>query len=221
MRCVHIAKPMASAATLDLRWLALAALLSLPAGAQAQVYCCDDNAGRAICADLLPTQCYGRAYRILSPQGTLIRNVGAPLTIDQMRAQREEERRKRIEADKLRAQKLRERALLDAYETIDDIDVQERRALAEVESDIEKARKAEEELLKQRARLAREEEFYIGKTLPPELRKQLLENEQEILAQRSVVESKKKHHEAVRQRYADDRLLYQAILERREEIYRR
>lgn len=195
--------------------------LSAPGVAPAAVFCCDNAEGRQVCADVLPTQCYGRAYRVLNAQGMVIREVAAPLTAEQWRAKREEERRMRAEANKVRAAKLRERALLQTYENISDIDVQEARAIAEVEVDIDKAVKAEEELLKERARLGREKEFYVGKPLPDELKKKLRDNEQDIIGQRSVIEAKRKHIEAIRERYAEDRVAYQEILDRREAIYRR
>lgn len=199
----------------------LLAAATLPQAARADVFCCENDVGRQVCADVLPQVCYGRAYRVLNSQGMVVREVGLPLTREQLLEQREEEKRKRVEADRVRAQKQRERALLETYQGLDDITTQEARAIAEVEVDIQKAKAAEEDLLKQRARLAREKEFYVGRSMPEDLKKQLRENEQEILGQRSVIDAKQKHIEAIRQRYADDRKEYQAILDRRDAIYRR
>ena len=203
-------------------WLVLALLGALvPLPAQAAIYCCDSASGRQICADVLPVQCYGRAYRIMNRQGMVLEEVGRPLTEEEIRAARKERRLKRIEANKLRLAKLRERALLETYQTIDDIDAQEQRALAEVQVDIEKAVKAEQELLKDRARLGREKEFYAGQPVPVELKQKLRDNELEILSQRSVIDVKRKHVEAIQKRYQDDRIAYQKILDRREALLRR
>lgn len=200
--------------------LALWAAL-LPAPASAQVYCCDDASGHQVCADVLPRQCYGKAYRILSAQGSLLREVEAPLTRDELKARREAERERRAEQDRIRSQKLKERALLETYRDLDDIDKLEARAIAEVEVDMAKARKLESELMREKARLTREKEFYATSPMPPDLAKAVTDNEQEILAQQSVIEAKKQLLEAIRQRYAADREAYKVIIDRRETLYRR
>ena len=59
--------------------LLVAAMLPLPATAQGRkTYCCTDANGRQACSDVLPQQCYGRAYREINAQGVTIRRVDAP-----------------------------------------------------------------------------------------------------------------------------------------------
>lgn len=200
--------------------LACSALLVSPA-VEADVFCCDDVGGRQICADVLPAQCYGSAYRVLSPQGLVIREVEAPLTREQREARRLEERRKRIEQDRIRSIRLKERALLETYRSLEDIDAIETRALDDVEQDLAKARRFKERLLEEQARLRQEREFYEKAELPPDLAKSINDNDLEIIAQDSVIESKLRLMEAIRERYAADRKAYQEILDRREALFRR
>jgi len=196
-------------------------MLLAPLEVSANVFCCDDESGRQICADVLPAQCYGSAYRILNSQGLVVREVGAPLTREQLQAKRDADRQRRIEQDRKRAIRLKERALLETYRSVEDIDLIETRAVAEVESDLAKARKLADEFEKEKARLAQERESYEGKEVPDELTKAITDNRLEISAQQGVIDSKLRLIEAIRKRYAEDRRAYQEILERREALLRR
>lgn len=200
----------------------LAALLLCgfaPAGpamaAGGNIYCCEDANGRSVCGDVLPVQCYGRAYREISPQGIVRRVVAAPMTAAEVARQREEERRQRLEDERIRIERLRDKALLETYGGLDDIDVQQRRAELEVERDLDAARQRETELRQARVLLDREAEFYARRPMPPKLAKDLRENQLEQLAQKSVIESKQRQLEAIRARYEEDRQRYREILERR------
>ncbi|MCB1888763.1 MAG: hypothetical protein KDH20_14240 [Rhodocyclaceae bacterium] len=193
---------------------------ALPAEVRAQVFCCDNN-GQQVCADVLPPACYGKAYRVLSPQGVLIEAVEAPLTPDQLREKQQADRLKRREQDRIRSERLRERALLETYRDLEDIDRIEERAIAEIEIDLARARKREAELMEEQAKLKREQEFYQSAPMPEALNRSISDNLQEILAQRSVIESKQSLIQALRERYEADRKAYKAILERRATIMRR
>ncbi|MCB1909887.1 MAG: hypothetical protein KDH15_21210 [Rhodocyclaceae bacterium] len=213
---------MASRARPDLvtALLAGAAMLASPA-VEAYVFCCDDDGGRQVCADVLPAQCYGRAYRVLNSQGLVIREIEAPLTRDQREARRQEERQKRIEQDRIRSVRLKERALLETYRSVEDIDAIEARAIEEIDKDLTKATRFKERLLDEQSRLRQEREFYKEGDLPSELARALNDNELEIIAQESVIDSKTRMKEAIRERYASDRKAYLEILDRREALFRR
>ncbi|MCB1918034.1 MAG: hypothetical protein KDG52_20275 [Rhodocyclaceae bacterium] len=187
----------------------------------ADVFCCDDASGRQVCADVLPTQCYGSAYRVLNPQGLVIREVEAPLTREQREARRRADRERRIEQDRLRSIRLKERALLETYRSVEDIDAIEARAVDDVEQDLAKARRFKERLLEEQQELHQEREFYKEAEVPSELAKALNDNELEIIAQESVIDSKLRLIDAIRERYAADRTAYQEILDRREALFRR
>lgn len=179
------------------------------------IFCCEDANGRSVCADVLPAQCYGRAYREISPQGTVRRIVAAPLSAAELARKREQDRQRRIEEERVRSERLRDKALLETYADLDDIAVQQRRAELEVERDIENARKREVELKQQRVALEREAEFYARRPMPPKLAKDMRENELEMLSQKSVIDSKQRQLDAIRVRYEEDRQRYLEILAER------
>lgn len=174
-------------------------------------FCCSDDRGRNICSDVLPEQCYGRAYREINDRGVTIRRVDAPLTAEQ-RAQKEaaakkarEEQQKRMEQERLN------RALLATYPTEADLDYARDRAVADVERGMQESQAKYDEALKRRKKLNDEAEFYKKKGLPPELQAQIRENDKDLKEQLQAVENKKKEMETVKARYAQEKVRYREL----------
>ncbi len=191
-------------------------LLALPAGAQAQgggtIYCCDDGNGRPACGDVLPAACYGRAYREISPQGTVRRHVAAPLTREEVARRDAEAQRRRVEAERLLKQRRVDEALLETYKSLEDIDVRQERALAEVERSIEAPLAREAELREERARIDTEIAAYAGRALPRELATRVRLVDGELASHRTVIEAKRREMDAIRERFAKDRRRYAELL---------
>ena len=112
------------------RALFLALWAALPVGAQTpsrgSVFCCMDN-GHQVCGDVLPTPCFGKSYREMSPQGTVRRLVEAPLTPGQLARRGAEEGARRSELARQRAE-LRRRIRLHPCHPRSDREDQARRA---------------------------------------------------------------------------------------------
>lgn len=186
--------------------------VATPASAQKSIYCCDDSQGRPVCGDPLPSACYGRAYREISPQGVVRRHVSAPLTAEEIAKRDAEERRRKEEAARLAVQRRLDDALIETYMSLEDIDVREERALAEAERSVEEIREREAELRAQRERLKQESKFYEGRQLPREIVSGLRIIETELAAYRSVMMAKDAEKEAIRARYAADRRRYAELI---------
>src|SRR5690606_7167224 len=100
-------------------------LPSLAAANKGNIYCCQGASGQSICADVLPHACYGREYREISPRGTVLRVVAAPLTREE-RARLEAARQLEAEQEaKRELQRRTDTALLETYGGLDDIDARE------------------------------------------------------------------------------------------------
>lgn len=191
------------------------AVLLLAAGTVlgAQTYCCHDG-GRRICSDRLPQECYGKAYSVLNAQGVVVHEEPAPLTPEQRARKAAEDKRKR-EAERARKEEeRRNRILLQTYSSVDDIEVLRARAVQEIEKGREEAEELLAELMKRRQELANEAEFYQKRPMPAALAESIRTNEADILAQQSVVASKKKDIDAVNARYDEDRRRYLEITRR-------
>lgn len=175
------------------------------AAAAGNFFCCTDDHGKQVCGDILPSVCIGRAYREISPNGTSVRSVEAPLTAEQ-KAQRAAEQRRRDELEAAqREQRRRDEALLQTYANLDDIEFMRRRAESDVLKAIQAAEAKIAEARQTRKRFEDEAEFYKKKALPPEIDKGLKGADYEIAAQQGLIDAKRKELETIKAKYDEDR----------------
>ena len=168
------------------------------------IFCCNNEAGRQVCGDVLPSACYGRAYRELGYTGRTARTVEAPLTGEQ-RVQRAAEEQRRSEQERLlNEQRRKDQALLNTYGSEKDIEIMRSRAERDLATAIKAAEERIAEIRRQRKKFEDEAEFYKKRQLPADVAKGLRDADQEIRAQESVIESKKKDLEAIRLKYDED-----------------
>ena len=186
--------------------LLLLALVGGPASSLAapSIFCCNNEAGRQVCGDVLPSACYGRAYRELGYTGRTARTVEAPLTGEQ-RVQRAAEEQRRSEQERLlNEQRRKDQALLNTYGSEKDIEIMRSRAERDLATAIKAAEERIAEIRRQRKKFEDEAEFYKKRQLPADVAKGLRDADQEIRAQESVIESKKKDLDAIRLKYDED-----------------
>jgi len=185
----------------------LLAAMALPATAQQgnKLYCCD---GGRICADSLPAQCRGKAFRILDEKGNVIKEVGPPLTPEQKAQLVLEEKQRKEAEEKLKEQRRKDQALLDTYATPQDIDL----AQGKAESDVNLAIRGAEERIaaarKQRKKFEEEAEFYKKQALPAEVAKGLRDADHEIKTQQELLDVKKGDAATIKAKYDADRKRY-------------
>lgn len=189
---------------------ALAALLPLLAATPAhagRLYCCADDQGKKVCADILPQICRGRAYREISETG-VVRQVEAPMTSEQRAEKAAEEVKRKEQEAALKEQQRKDLALLATYNSEKDIDVLYARIVQEATQVIKDAESRMVALRQNRKKFENEAEFYKNKRLPPDVQTGLSNSDLEIKSQESVVESKKKELEAARIKFESDRRRY-------------
>ncbi|MEZ5614723.1 MAG: hypothetical protein R3E35_05850 [Rhodocyclaceae bacterium] len=183
-----------------------AALLTAPAAAQKRItYCCIGDNGRQMCSDVLPKECYGKAYREVSPRGIVLRHVPAPLTAGERAAREAEEKKAREEEARRLEQDRRNRALLATYTSEKDIDAARDRAVADLQKAIKAARENQAELAMKKQKLDSEAEFYKKNTMPAPLQAQIHTNDTEMKAQQAAIDGKLKEIEAAKARYEDEK----------------
>ena len=193
---------------------ALLSTFSGPTLAAGNLYCCVDATGKQICGDLMPQACYGRAYRELGENGRTLRTIEAPLTAEE-RAQRQaaDEKRKAEEAI-VREKQRKDQALLNTYGSERDIEAMRQRAQEDVQKSVKAAETRIAEIREQRKKFENEAEFYKKKTMPADVQKGLKDADYEIKAQESVIESKKKELDVIREKYDEDKRRYSDLIKR-------
>lgn len=191
-----------------LRALAVAAAAAgvAPGAAHAgKTLCCVNAQGRNICGDILPQECYGRAYREVNERGMTIRQIEAPLTPEQ-RAQRDAEAERKKQAEiAAREEKRRNEALLNTYASEKDIDIMRDRTLDQIAVAAKEVESKYAETLKRKKRLDGELEFYKKKPVPDTLKEQIKVTDIELKAQLAAVEAKKREMEQVVVRFAEEK----------------
>ena len=189
--------------------MVLAAFEGAPVAAAAgKLYCCNDANGKQICGDLMPQECYGRAYRELGDTGRTVRNVEAPLTAEQREERAAEDERRKVEEAAMKEQRRKEQALLNTYGSVRDIEAMRERALGDLLKSIADAEARIAEIKVQRVKFQNEAEFYKKKQLPPEIQKGLSDADSEIKAQQAIIEAKHKEIEIIRAKYDEEKRRY-------------
>ena len=187
--------------------LLLALLLCMPGWAAAErvTYCCMGDNGHQTCGDVLPAQCYDKAYRVLGGKGVTVRQVDPPLTADQ-RAQREQElQRRQAEERTVREQRRRDLALLETYASDKEIDSMRDRALRLHDQSLRDLQARRVEVQKLQVRYASEAEFYAKKPMPPELRNALKDTEAELQRLDVQLAARQKDADATRARFDEEK----------------
>ena len=183
-------------ATVTLATFAALTLLALQdavaqQGSASRIFTCKDASGKTLTSDRPIPECQGREGRVLSTQGTTVKKIEALMTAEQEAARDAEEAKKKEDAVRRAEQLRKDKALLNTYQNLDDLESKRQRALLEVERDMKDADRRVSFLEKQEQELKLEEEFFRKKPLPVDLKRRLDENEGGLRAERGLLRSKK------------------------------
>lgn len=195
--------------------LGLIGLISLlasgPTVAAGRTLCCINEQGRNACGDILPRECYGRAYREVSERGVTLRYVAAPLSAEQL-AQRAIDLERKKQADlAAREEQRRNEALLNTYTTEKDIDNAHQRAAAEMNKVTLEIETKLADLQKRKRQLDNEMEFYLKHAPPDKLQAQMRTTEGELKTTQQLIDSRKKEMAALDARFEDKRQRFRIL----------
>jgi len=170
------------------------------------VYTCIDAKGRKLTADRPIPECTDREQKILNPSGTVKARVGPTLTAQERADLEIKEKREIEERSRTADEKRRDRALLTRYpsKTIHDQERQE--ALTQIGVVIQAAKNRLEELIKQRAAVDAEMEFYKNdpSKAPAYVRRQQEENIQSQAVQRRFIGEQEGEIKRLNARFDDE-----------------
>ena len=176
--------------------------------AQTRIYTCKDANGKTITSDRPLPECQGREGRVLSGQGATVKKIEAPLTPEQQAARDIEDQKKRQEDELRREQARRDKALLNTYAGVDDIESKRQRALAQVEREARESERRISLLERQASENRAEAEFYKKKQMPADLKRKLDENEAALKAEKHLLASKKSEVAQVNVKFDEDKRRY-------------
>ena len=183
-------------------------LVAVDAVAQSRIYTCKDANGKTITSDRPLPECQGREGRVLSDQGTTVKKIDAPLTPEQIAAREAKEQRKRVEEERRREQLRKDKALLNTYASLDDIESKRQRALSQVEREARESERRISLLERQASENRSEADFYKKKAMPSDLKRRLDENEAALKAEKNLFGQKKDEVAQVNVKFDEDKKRY-------------
>ena len=122
--------------------IAACALSLTPALAQqtgsGKIVCWKDKSGKTVgCGDKVPPEYQDNASQELNKRGVVVKQSDAALTNDQKKALQAEQDKKAQDAAHATEQKRRDKALLDTFSSVNEIDLKRKRDIQLIESNIE------------------------------------------------------------------------------------
>ncbi len=190
--------------------LCLAGLLLAPPALGSYLYVCQYK-GHTISGGLPPPECKDQDVRELNPDGTLHRLIPAPLTREQRRKrdQEEEERLRQEEAE--RAQARRDRALLETYGSVSEIEAARQRTIAARQVLVDRAQQRIEQYARERKKLDDEAEFYAKREMPAKLKDAFAANAALAAQQEKTKADVQQEIRALNERYDADIQRYREL----------
>lgn len=193
------------------RWQRLSLLLALatasaalPVVAQVPqpgiIYSCVAN-GRTYSGDRPPPECSNSDIRELNRDGSVRRVVPRPLTVEEQRARALEAKKKLEEEEKQVAQRRRDRSLLEAYASEEEIEAARKKSVDGAEQIVKRSMERTESLGKDRKRLDEEKEFYKKREMPDSLARALTANAQAVGAESKIIAEAKEEIQRINERF--------------------
>lgn len=194
------------------RYAALAGAISaalLCQAALAQMYVCTVN-GRTYTGQQPPFECRNSDLRELNADGSLHRIIPAPRTPEQIRRDEEARQAQLEKEEEARSQARKDRALLETYASVEEIEQARKRDLGGRQILIDRADSRIAQYHKERKRLDDEAEFYVNREMPRKLKdafatNKTLTDQQEKTRADSVAEMARinERYDAARRRFED------------------
>lgn len=176
------------------------------------LYVCTTKNGKTITSDRPPEECSDRAIRELRGDGSTRRIIDPPLT-DEQKEQREIERKKRLEDERLAREQLRkDRALLEAYGSETEIDEARDRQLAQRSQMVDVANKRLEGHLAARKKLENEKEFYLNREMPTKLKRDFAANDTILRTEEKVINGLKADMVRINEHFDEERRRFRELV---------
>lgn len=193
-----------------LRRLALACLLTgvgVQAWPQGSIYACTDAKGRRFTSDRPIPECLDREQKVLNPSGTVRQTVSPTLTPAERAVQDERDRKAAEERQRQAEEKRVQKLLLARYPNAATHEAERAKALQPVEEAIASGQRRVQELQAQRHTLMAEAQSPKNKTadtLPPQLKRRLDDNEQQIAAQQRFIAGQDEEKARITRRFDEE-----------------
>lgn len=193
---------------------AFACLLAVATAASAQsrtMYTCVAN-GRTYSGDRPPPECFNSDIRELNRDGSLRRVISRPLTPEEQKARAIEVKKKADEEERALAQRRRDRSLLEAYASEQEIDIARTKALTSSNEVVKRSQIRLDRMAEERKRLMDETEFYKKRETPETIKRALANNDQERAAELKILKDAQAEMQRINDRFDVDKKRFREIV---------
>ncbi|MDH5209346.1 MAG: hypothetical protein OEW34_11950, partial [Burkholderiaceae bacterium] len=195
----------------------LASALALAASAWAQplvgstIYSCVAN-GRTYSGDRPPPECANSDLRELNKDGSVRRVIPRPLTVEEQRARAAEVKKRIDEEERALAQRRRDRSLLEAYASEEEIEAARVKALDTSNEVIRRSQARLDRMEAERRRLDEESEFFKKRDLPDTIKRSYANNEQERAAELKIVSEALLETQRINERFEAEKKRFRELI---------
>lgn len=191
-------------------------LCAAPLAAQAQSYRCVGADGKRYYGSTIPQECFQRPVEQLNAQGFVVKRIDPILAEKERQAKQAADAKKKDEETASRENARRSQALLATYTSEKDIDEARSRALADNARTTRETQERIDAIRKRQSGYEKEAAAHKGKDeLPVKLRDDMKQAQDELAAQETLLEAKKREAEHINARYDDDKKRYVQITGKR------
>ena len=191
-----------------------ACLLSSAAAAppaQGAIFTCTVN-GKTFSGDRVPPECSNVDLRELNRDGSVRRVIARPLTLEEQRARALEAKKRLEDEDQQLAQRRRDKSLLEAYASEEEIEAARARSLESSQQAASRANKRIADLNGERKKLDDESEFYKKRVLPDQIKRSYVSNQQQISAEEKIASEARAEIQRINERFDAEKKRFREVL---------
>lgn len=185
-------------------------LFAIATIAHAELYKWTDASGVVHYSDHLPADAVNGAHEELNRQGVPIRRTAKAAPPAQPANSSERARNQQLARDHQVSER-RDRALLDSYSSVEEIDLAKTRALSTIRGQIASATSYVATLAKRRDELVGQKAAYGSKPAPAGITSGIASIDAELARQQAFIASRKQEAATISARYDADRLRYEQL----------
>lgn len=186
-------------------------LFAIATIAHAELYKWTDSRGVVHYSDHLPPDAVNGAHEELNHQGVAIRHTGKAAPLSQQATSTAEEERNRQLARDRQASERRDRALLDSYSSVAEIELAKGRALSTIRGQIASTTSYAADIARRCDELKAEKAAYGSRPVPAAITHELASTEAELARQQAFIAERKNEAATITARYDADRLRYEQL----------
>jgi hypothetical protein len=175
------------------------------------IFTCTVN-GKTFSGDRPPQECANTDMRELNRDGSVRRVLARPPTQDELRARALEAKKRLEEEDKQLAQRRRDKSLLEAYASEEEIEAARAKSLESATQSMVRAKARIDNLNGERKKLDDEAEFYKKRVLPDQIKRSFVSNQQEVSQAEKILNEASIETKRINERFDAEKKRFRELL---------